>query len=127
MILDILFHWSPIENRESILQTGLKPYAHPCVHSRNLAYPYICMSPSPSLAWGLSGDMDWVGDIEDWDLWMIRLAEKDDVHVSPNWGAEIAEVRVRNAIPADRLWWVGQRSPWIAKEVKPKRTRKKKA
>lgn len=63
------------------------------------------------MAWSLSGGMDWVSEIEDWDLWEVRIPAHAETHVRPLWGDEIEEVKVYTPIPADCLWWVGQRSP----------------
>jgi hypothetical protein len=111
-----LYHWSPVERRIEILQQGLVPYARPCVHGesmgKRLAFPYVCLAPTPSGAWSLSADTDpeLRDEFEGWDLWQVRLADYDSVSVLPQWGAVIREVRVRTAIPADRLWYVATRT-----------------
>jgi hypothetical protein len=115
--LDPLFHWSPSTNRMEILREGLKPYAVPTAHGPDLVYPYICLSPTPSAGWGLSGDIDIVGDIEEWDLWQVRVSSDDRVNVVDCIGPYPQEVRVRNAIPADRIWWVAQRTPFAAETM----------
>lgn len=109
MLLPALFHWSPSEKREAILGEGLRIYAEPCVHRGGLTYPYVCLGFTPSGAWSLSGDMDWVDEFDSWDLWQVRLAEADTVHVRPEFGPVLLEARVRNTIPADRVWWVAER------------------
>lgn len=115
-VLGALYHWSPVDRRVAILQAGLVPYAAPVCHTperggKALTYPYVCLGLTPSGAWGLSGnsDPDLQGE-HDWDLWQVRLDDHDTVHVLPTWGAVLREVRVRNAIPADRLWLVATRS-----------------
>lgn len=105
-----LYHWAPTARRTTILQQGLVLYSDPVTHAGPEAYPYLCMSPRPSRAWGLSGDMEWVGEVESWDLWEVRLASGDEVHVRPFFGDEIEEIKVRNSIPADRVWYVATRS-----------------
>lgn len=115
MILPALFHWSPTTNRESILRDGLKPYSAPVVHSGAESFPYICLSPTPSSAWGLSGDMGWVSTIEEWDLWQVWLREGDEVDIRGDFGPIIREVRVRNALPGDRVWYVATRQPLVAR------------
>lgn len=117
MLLPALFHWSPSDRREQILREGLRPYAPSVVHSDALRYPYVCLSPTPSLGWSLSGDMDWVSEVDSWDLWQVRLADGDEVSVRGDFGPVIHEVRVRNAIPADRVWWVATRQPFVALEA----------
>lgn len=114
MILPVLYHWSPTARREEILREGLKPYSAPVTHSGEERYPYLCFSPRPSRAWGLSGDMEWTSNHEEWDLWEVRLVDGDEVHIRPGFGPEIAEVRVRNAIPADRVWYVASRTSLAA-------------
>lgn len=116
MKLDPLFHWAPSERRRGILAGGLVPYAVPCVHAAaedgaRLAFPYVCLSPTPSMAWGLSGAVPWVEDeFDGWDLWQVRLSEKAEVHVLPSWGGEVQEVRTRTAIGPDCVWYVATRT-----------------
>lgn len=116
MRLSPLYHWSPDTRRDAIRVEGLVQYKPPTVSSGDLAYPYICLSPSPSAAWGLSGDMGWVEDIESWDLWQVNLPSKAEVHVRPNFGDTIQEVKVYSAIPASCLWYVASRAAPYAKE-----------
>lgn len=111
MILPALFHWSPIDRRQAILKEGLRPFCDPSVASGKL--PYISLSPTPSSAWGLSGDMEWVEEFDDWDLWQVRLVEGDEVRIRGDFGPTIREVKVHNTITPDRLWWVGTRQPWL--------------
>lgn len=121
MILPALFHWSPADRRESIQREGLRPYCpaviSTCVdgNGRDLSWPYLCFSPTPSSAWGLSGDMHWATEIEQWDLWQVRLADGDEVHVRSDFGPVIREVRVYGSIPPDRCWWVAMREPQCAR------------
>lgn len=116
MLLPALYHWSPAERRRGIQANGLQPYSPATVstHEQNLGWPYVCLSPTPSGAWGLSGDMGWTSEIEEWDLWQVRLNEHDEVHVRSEWGNHIREIRVRNTITPDRCWWVATRTPPVA-------------
>jgi hypothetical protein len=116
VILPALFHWSPATNRVAILRDGLKPYSPPVVHAGTAKFPYICLSPTPSSGWGLSGDMSWASEVDEWDLWQVRLQEGDEVDIRGDFGPVIREVRVRNALPADRVWLVATRSPLVAME-----------
>lgn len=110
MILPALFHWSPNERRGDIERLGLQPRQIATTHSDpSLTSPYICFSPTPSRAWSLSGAMEWVSEVDEWDLWQVRLAEGDHVVVRSDFGPEIQEVKVYGAIPTDRLWLVGSR------------------
>lgn len=121
-VLGALYHWAPVDRRVGILQQGLVPYANAVCHGevegRSLSYPYVCLGLTPSGAWGLSGGSD--SDVQgeyDWDLWQVRLADSDHVDVLSTWGAVLREVRVRNAITADRVWWVATRAGLAAREV----------
>lgn len=110
-----MYHWAPSSRRESILRTGLLPLSDPTTSSMEIGMraPYVCVSPTASAAWSLSGDMEWVSDIEEWDLWQVRLADGDEVSVRGDFGPRISEVRVRNAIPPDRVWLVATRAPAV--------------
>ena len=111
-VFDVLFHWSPSDNRVDILRKGLKVYSKAKKHSRG-CWPYICLSPRPSLAWGLSAGIR-AGDkendpIEEWDLWEVRLPDDAEVHVREFWWPKVEEFKVYTSIPPDCLWFAGQR------------------
>lgn len=115
MRLPQLYHWSPISRRETIRVDGLKPYqpASADADEENnwaMGCGVVCLGFTPSAAWGLSGAMDRFAteDVE-WDLWQVNLDDNDEVHVRSEFGPQLQEVRVANAIPADRIWWVGTR------------------
>ncbi|MET0601848.1 MAG: hypothetical protein ABW167_07650 [Baekduia sp.] len=119
MLLPVLFHWSPGDRRQSIIREGLKPYSPTTVSTREasgevVVWPYVCLSPAPATAWGLSGDMGWASAVDVWDLWQVRLTGDDEVHVRSEWGNHLREIRVRNAIPPDRVWWCGRREELLA-------------
>lgn len=106
MLLPALFHWSPRERRASIRRRGLVPGFAPCLSSDR--QHLVCLGLTPSSAWSLSGAVRSVkGDV--WDLWQVQLADGDEVHPLPFSGPELLEVRVAGPIPADRIWWVGER------------------
>jgi hypothetical protein len=113
MRLPALYHWSPRANRNDIRDHGLKPYASMRGAPEEqwaMGCGCICLAAEPSQAWRLSGDIDGASpDTEEWDLWEVRLADTDEVHVRAEFGQDIKEIRVMNTIPADRLWWVGVR------------------
>jgi hypothetical protein len=119
------------------MQNGLKPFCEPVLSTATnpvngnqiVGWPYICLGTTPSAAWGLSGDMDWVSEVEEWDLWQVNLAENDEVHIRPDFGWDVKEVRVHNAIGSDRVWWVATRTSPVAREApkQRKRTTRKKA
>lgn len=128
-----LFHWSARERRDTILREGLQIYSELVTHSDpGLSHPYICFGTTPSNAWSLSGDVEWTGEVEVWDLWQHWISEGDRVHVLATFGDVIQEVRIANTIPPDKLWYVGTRDRYPElKVVKPrpkaKAKRKKKA
>lgn len=107
MILPALYHWSPTERRDIIFLHGLMPNQTNVVASGSL--PHVCLSTSPSMAWTLSGGTGWT-QVEEWDLWQVRLGANDQVHIRPEFGHEINEITVRNVIPPDRIWLVGSRN-----------------
>lgn len=106
MILPALYHWAPTERRDDIFQLGLVPNRLNTTSSVSL--PHICLSTTPSNAWAMSGGTGWT-EIEDWDLWQVRLNENDNVHIRPEFGNIIQEIKVRNVITPDRIWLVGSR------------------
>lgn len=117
MRLSPLFHWAPTDRRAAIRSEGLRPFSDPTVCTGAHRYPYVSLSTTPSCAWGLSGDMDWVSEIESWDLWQVQLPERAETHVRALWGDVIEEVKVYTAIPADCLWLIGTREPVTAEAV----------
>lgn len=121
MMIETVYHWSPRSRREDILREGLKVYSNSVTHSAG-KWPYICFSTDPKTAWSISGDMEWNSDEELWDLWQVTLTKSDEIHIRSEFGPYIYEVRVRNSIPADRCWWVGEREPLaMIEEPKPKK------
>lgn len=127
MLLPVAYHWSPHDRYYAIMQNGLIPYAPPAVHTifnettgnDVIGWPYICFALEPSAAWRLSGDMDHASDIEDWDLWQVQFSDGDELHFRSEWGPQILELRVYNAVPPDRVWWVATRTPRSAREAPP--------
>jgi hypothetical protein len=121
MWLPRLYHWSPSDRRIEILREGLKPFSHATMQSGDLKWPYISLSLSPSCAWGYSGglEVEWLDEIEQWDLWQVDLPENAEVHVRPFFGRQVEEVKVHTAIPADCIWYVGTRDRTLpAEEMK---------
>lgn len=107
MLLPALYHWSPAARFDAICRDGLRPHSPPAVAT--VSMPYVCLSPTPSRAWSLSGRMEWVSKVDAWDLWQIQLADGDQVEVRPDFGPAIQEIKVHGPIPADRVWWVARR------------------
>jgi hypothetical protein len=112
-----LYHWSPRERLNSIKKLGLVP------GRRNIQGPTllnfkdpsmgefrqdsVCFSLDPVTAWRYSHGA-W-GSVGTFDLWLVWIESTDEVHVLPNWGGRISEIRVKNRIPKSRLFWVGER------------------
>jgi hypothetical protein len=117
VILPQLYHWSPKARREAIRLSGLAPYQPPAVSTESEfnedwahGFGCICLAPDPAGAWSLSGDLQHVSEVEEWDLWQLKaVIDTDEVRVRAEFGPRIYEVRIFNPIPADRLWWVGER------------------
>lgn len=119
IVSDRLFHWSPSENRVNILREGLRVYSKATVTSGDYRWPYISLSPRPSLAWGLSAEFitQMNGDpIEEWDLWEVQIPEDAEMHVRPFWGWRLEEVKVYSSIPFTHVWFVGERTQLSAIE-----------
>lgn len=109
-----LYHWSPRENRESIQRRGLRimsagrPFKTHEGETTCVEFPWICLGTTPSTAWGLIADPDCA---ETWDLWQVQLRDGDHVAVRTDLDLPfIREIRVHNGLPADRVWWVAERS-----------------
>lgn len=104
-----MYHWSPAERYESIVREGLVPGKGATVSSRG--EPHLCFGTNPAMAWSLSGAMDWVSQIDEWDLWMIPVVgEHTAVHVRAFWGDEIEEVRIEGPVAPGEIWYVGRRT-----------------
>lgn len=115
--LGTLYHWSPKRNRRSILRSGLE-IMHEMVDAEELredfpelaaaAMPWVCLGTTPATAWGLVPDCEAKKEAV-WDLWEVRLDEGDRVTIRGYFAPHIHEVRVHHGLPADRVWWVGER------------------
>jgi len=104
--IETLYHWAPSDRRESILRNGLQIYSTPTVNANPNPVGYLCMSTCPRRAWALSGDVH--GDGE-WDLYQVFPRDTDEIRFLPQWGCVVAEVRIYNGLPSDRVWLVGSR------------------
>jgi hypothetical protein len=107
VILPALYHWSPADRYDDVLRHGLVPHSPAAIASAPM--PHVCLSPTPSRAWSLSGGTGWY-EADGWDLWQVRLNEHDEVHVRPIYGDVLEEINVRNVITPDRVWWVARRT-----------------
>lgn len=120
MSIDIgtLYHWSPKINRVSILKNGLQLMN---VRKGNIlpgfdGFPWICLGTTPSSAWSLimEPEQDGAGGEKGWDLWQVFLRDGDNVQIRTDFDMPyIREIRVHNGLPADRLWWVGERQEFV--------------
>lgn len=113
--ISTVYHWSPSENRDSILQTGLKilvpqeEYVTPVTGKiERWKPPYICTSLDPwtALCYCIPSHED--DDIESYDLYAITLRE-DRVEIRNDRTTEILEIRVLNTIPPDRVNYLATR------------------
>lgn len=107
MLLSPLYHWSPADRHNAIRREGLQVGCSPTVAS--VTQPHVCLGVDPASAWRISGAMPFMADVDEWDLWQVRLCDDDEVYPGPTFGARLQEVNVRNAISPERLWWVGRR------------------
>lgn len=120
-----LYHWSPRDRLNSIKRLGLitgrrgvtgpiynvwgvDDNGEPCLIPGEWRADYVCFSPTPVTAWNYShGAWRTKGTF---DLWSVVLEDTDEVHINPQWGSKIVEVRVHNRIKKARLVWVGERT-----------------
>lgn len=104
--LGILYHWSPRRCRASILRRGLE-IARSSRTVESTAFPWVCLATTPSSAWGLVLDPE--AEDDGWDLWQARVQDGDHVAIRGDFAPYVVEVRVHHGLPADRVWWVGER------------------
>lgn len=118
-----IYHWSPKARCSDIVLDGLRPSK-----SRDGAWtaPYICFSDSPASAWALSASMQ--DEHDQWGLFMAWSGDVGPIEQREDMPTRPSEFRVRNAIPADKLWFVGYRTlrpvfsfslPTVVKEARP--------
>ncbi len=108
-----LYHWSPKRLRTQILRYGLIVMIEQHTdEGESYAFPWICFGTTPSSAWGLIGDQDAEVENGGWDLWQTEPGPQDSISIRGDFAPYIREVRIENSIPADRLWWVGERLRW---------------
>ncbi len=105
-----LYHWSPAPRRTQIIRRGLVPGSWSIDHAWRA--PYVALSDSPSLSWGLSGGHPRGEAHPTWDLWMVWSDRLDGGHVHLFYGLDEShpqEVRVFQRIYKRDLWMVGTR------------------
>lgn len=108
MRLDALYHFSPANRRDAIRRDGLIPGSTPVTATE--AQPHLCFATDPAVAWVLSGGIDWNDHIADWDLWMIRVADTDQLTIVGDTGPYLRDIWIPHPIPARRLWLAGTRT-----------------
>lgn len=125
MILEPLYHWAPATRREQITREGLRPYSATMFHHADAArYPYICLGGTPSQAWRYSGGAHetLLDEHGPFDLWQVRIPRTAELELRPQFGPDVAEVRIRTAIPADCVWLVATRTGVGVIEPEPEGT-----
>jgi len=111
-----VYHWSPKQNREKILREGLTilnstiEYENPETGERETwKPPYLCTSLDPWTAWRYVLPMLDEAEPPHMDLYFFDLVESDDVTIRNDRTIDIIEVRVRNAVAADRVHYIATR------------------
>lgn len=107
--LGTLYHWSPKENREQILQDGLSVMEE--AHGVDEAFPWVCCATTPSSAWGLLPDALRTNEVI-MDLWQVQVEEGDKLEILTWSTPMVREVRMQHGLPADRVWWVAERKQY---------------
>ena len=113
----------PKSLRESILRSGLQA----CSQARGgtpARFAYVCLATSPSSAWVLT-NADEQRDEEGWDLWQVQVRDGDPLSIRGDFSPYIREVRVLRSLPADRVWFVGERGLYAHEGLTRIRVRKK--
>ena len=114
-----VYHWSPKENRQSILKNGLQVFAKTQLYTYSYkgkeikdewSAPYICtaMNPWKALCY-VSATFEYEDLMSELDLWQIELNKKDKVKFRNDESIEIIEIRVFNSILANRLNYIATR------------------
>lgn len=102
----LLYHWSPVSRRKSILKHGLVPWKRAVTNIYRA--PYVCFCRTPNMAWALSAMQHGPGK---WDLWCVWSHHVGSYTTrrqnGPQWWKR--EYRVPRRIPKSRLWYVGTR------------------
>lgn len=107
----LLFHWSPISRRASILKQGLVP--HSLSGNGEWRAPFVCLAETPSMAYALSIAVH--PEIRAWDLWQCWDNAVDGYEVielagEPGDDGEVPkEYRFYERVWKRDLWWVGTR------------------
>lgn len=115
MEINIVYHWSPSVNRESILQDGLKicmdeiSYYNPVTKKQEFYKPpYICTSTDPMLAYAYV-EPTFCEEVPPLDLFQIYLKDTDSITLRNDNTNKIIEVRINNSVSPDYIRYVGSR------------------
>lgn len=106
----MLYHWSPVDRRKSIIRHGLCPGKK----SWDAAWrpKYVCFSRYPSVAWALSAThSDRPGEWDLWCTWSDHVGKYSTLNTAKNpkksWWQ--TEYRAFQRIPKSKVWHVGTR------------------
>lgn len=108
----LLYHWSPVSRRKSILRHGLRPNHR----SRDGSWkpPYLCWCRYPGTAWSLSAVH--TERAARWDLWCVwsdRVGPWITRNCNEGRNARkfwwYTEYRSFQRVPKSKLWHVGTR------------------
>lgn len=107
----MLYHWSPVSRRKSILRHGLRPLSKPTAEweEDNWRAPWTCFSRYPNAAWAVSATHS--KRPGKWDLWCVWSDRVGGYYLTRNVNKEwwLTEYRVPRAIPKKNIWLVGTR------------------
>lgn len=108
----LLYHWSPVERRKSILHDGLCPWKKPMLQGnsepeKGWRAPWVCFAASPSLAWALSATHSKQDGL--WDLWMCWSDVAEFWSQSCGKEKYMREYRTTERIHKRKIWHVGTR------------------
>lgn len=115
MEITIVYHWTAKHLKKPIIQTGIKPFSRTQLyenpenkHIESWSTPYIYTSLDPKTALSYVRNELISREFEEASLFQIKLTENDDcfIRMADN---KIVEVRIRNTIPADRVFFIGDR------------------
>ncbi len=105
----LLYHWSPVERRASILKHGLVPGKRQVQNTWRAKH--LCFSKFPSVAWALSANMSAISG--EWDLWQVWSGHVGRIKTLKSFDKErwhMTEYRTFVRIPKSKLWHVGTRT-----------------
>ena len=104
----MLYHWSPVARRKSIIRDGLCPRSVSRV--KGWRAEYVCFCRFPNTAWALSATH--TREAGDWDLWCMwsdvaAPYETCSGARNPKVSWWMTEYRCPHRIPKSKIWHVG--------------------